>query len=244
MESKIFDARVCNESYGDHYDYEYWWNVYSPTEGIDASYDIFTIDIPGYNSPFLLKKTNEVWQAAIPDSPLKITPLFSVYNELTGFSVVDEKGITYLFGGQYMEKHPIVGYSTAWMLYQIILPGGTPNQISITWDKYIATCNAENMDREAHVLYEYYYELIQLPRVDGPIFMAGHSLPYPDYNHQTVFIPKQIAMPSQTMDFTYVAYGERPYITGFTVKNKLNKVVKSVGMDYINPATYTNYSSF
>lgn len=219
------------------YTYEYLWNIYSRDGSKDASTDIFTIHLPGHSFPFLLKKENEVWKAAIPNSSLKITPLFTIYKELEGFSVLDEKGVTYKFGGQYIEKDSESGNSTAWMLYQILLPGSSPNQIDISWSKYAATCNAERIYNDYFMFHDNYLESLEEPGMQGPGFETYQGESTYDYDIQNLFLPKQIKMPSQTIDFTYEITGDRPFLTDIVVKDARNAEIKRCGMGYSNSGT-------
>ncbi len=228
-----FDVRT-NEY---NYTYEYLWQLNDKNYPKDASHDIFTIHLPEQNSTFLLEKENGTWNVLIANSSLKITPQFNTYNELNGFSVIDEKGITYKFGGQYTEKDAESGYLTAWMLYQIVLPGKIPSQIDITWNKKVAICNAESITNDYIVIQDQYYESQENPGATGLGFNAFQSTLTYDYLTQEIFLPQLIKMPNQTIEFSYNDYFEDIYMSGFIVKDINGSEVKRCSMTYSNENT-------
>ena len=117
-EQSTWEVRTNN------FTYEYLWKLDSRDYDKDASHDVFSIHLPDRNNTFLLEKDGTSWKVLAANSPLKITPVFDQYKNLTEFSVTDDRGIIYKFGGQYIEKDTQVGYPTAWMLYEVDIAGG------------------------------------------------------------------------------------------------------------------------
>ena len=101
------------------------------TSTADGQFDLFSIHLPNYDGGFILKWVNNVLTPVlIPDAPLKIDIVYagagSTY--ISGFTVMDDKGIQYQFGNtfsainnEYAEGND--QYATSWMLRQIVLPG-------------------------------------------------------------------------------------------------------------------------
>lgn len=227
-EQSVWDLRTMNLTY------EYLLNLDSKNYSEDASHDIFSIHLPEHNTTFLLDpESTPAWKVLMANSPLKISPQFNKYDELTGFSVIDEKGITYKFGEQYVEKDPRTGSPTAWFLYEIILPGDTSNSITITWEKAYETYNAEEVYSDYHVIQDGYTQSIEQPGMPGPGYLYysdGWGL---DVMTQYLHLLKKIEMPNQTIDFTNTRDSQCTFLTELTVKDKNNKTIKECSFDYI-----------
>ncbi|NVM62185.1 hypothetical protein FHW88_000461 [Mucilaginibacter sp. SG538B] len=109
--------------------------------GIDGQFDIFSVHLPGHDNSFILKFNGTSFTSVnIPDAPLQITTNYnSTLSSISGFSVIDEKSVQYIFGSdgttastnQYVEMSSNLIDPTGWMLRQIILPGGITSLISI-----------------------------------------------------------------------------------------------------------------
>lgn len=212
--------------------YEYLWKLDSQDYDGDASHDIFSVHLPNQNNTFLLEKDGTSWKVLITNSPLKITPVFNQYLELTEFTVIDEQGITYKFGGQYIENDTQSGYPTAWMLYEVILPGDTSNKITVSWDKVYGTFESEEILGDCYIIQDYYYESIENPGMPGPgyqTFWQGT-----DYNttSQGFYLLKEIKMPNQTISFTNSNYSYSTLLTGLKVKNINGIITKVCDIDY------------
>ncbi|WP_455587097.1 hypothetical protein [Bacteroides sp.] len=106
----------------------------------DGQYDIFSIYTPNDNANFVLHYADGVYTPwTITEMPLKIEPKFDRNGnslcKLYGFDVYDERGNKFCFGPvapvlnnnkrlDYIEKEPVGGYVTGWLLREIIQPNG------------------------------------------------------------------------------------------------------------------------
>lgn len=92
----------------------------------DSEHDIFTVSLIDGNHSFIMNKTgNGVEFVGAGSSELKVTA-DTALNKIT---VVDAKGIRYLFGGAY--EMTDMSYKTAWMLDRIELTNG--EEIEFRW---------------------------------------------------------------------------------------------------------------
>lgn len=225
-EQSTWEVRTNN------FTYEYLWKLDSRDYDKDASHDVFSIHLPDRNNTFLLEKDGTSWKVLAANSPLKITPVFDQYKNLTEFSVTDDRGIIYKFGGQYIEKDTQVGYPTAWMLYEVILPGDTSNKITISWEKVFGTFESEEILGDCFVIQDYFFESTEEPGMPGPGYRTFWQEAYNNSTSQGLYLLKEVRMPNQTISFINYKYPSCTLLTGLKVKDPDGVIRKECRLEY------------
>ena len=228
-EVSTMDVRTGN------YTFEYLWGIQEPDNKTDAQPDIYTIHLPGHETAFLMESQGGQWKVSAANSLLRIEPDFDTYRQLSGFTVTDDKGILYKFGGEYVEDDQTTGYPTGWMLYEVQLPGSGNTRITLNWQKQSVVCNAELLLNNYVAIRDHYYEQLEEPGSTGPGF-TDYIAPL-DYDYPTVslFLPAQITLPDRSIvSFDYYQYLQRPFLSGLSVTNPDGKEVKHCTFSYQN----------
>lgn len=219
----------------DNYTFEYLWGIQEPDNNTDAQPDIYTIHLPGHETAFLMEAQGNQWKVSAANSLLRIEPEFGTAQTLSGFTVTDDKGILYKFGGDYVENDLTTGYPTGWMLYEVQLPGSGNTRITLDWQQQSVICNAElPLDGYAVVL-DHYYEQLEDPGSTGPGYTAYTAPINYDYPTVSLFLPTQITLPDRSrVSFDYYQYLQRPFLSELSVTNPDGKEVKRCTFTYQN----------
>lgn len=204
----------------------------------DGQRDIFTIHLPSRSTSFVFQRQNGMLSIInIPESPLKITIRGEGYSPLLGFDVVDENGITYVFGGTKRgddtEKEMIESDDNnriGWLLQKIVLPGYPAKEISFSYTsvnnsvdlpilytdkiytgdwKSFAECKNENKNSDASSV---------VCRYLGDVIYHCSS---------SSRVLQSISFPLGKLEFTYVGLS----LTSLQVTNSQNRVVRDVDFD-------------
>lgn len=228
-EVSTMDVRTNN------YTFEYLWGIQEQDNSTDAQPDIYTIHLPGHETAFLMEAQGEQWKVSAANSLLRIEPNFDAYHTLSGFTVTDDKGILYKFGGDYVENDLTTGYPTGWMLYEVQLPGKGDTRISLNWKRQSVVCNAELPLDGYVVLCDYYYEQLENPGSKGPGYTTYTAPLNYDYPTVSLFLPTQITLPDRSIvSFDYQQTQQRPFLSALSVTNPDGKEVKRCTFTYQN----------
>ncbi|MCW3789226.1 RHS repeat domain-containing protein [Plebeiibacterium sediminum] len=141
----------------------------------DTEYDIFTFVLPtGESGKFILKDIDGVKEASfMPYKPFKVQNLKKGYGKVwvegiyTSFEIVDDKGITYCFGGKtengdlYYDDSEDNMHCSCWYLKSVILPN-KKDSINYFYDlRYVPSANPNQT-------------LVINDQVEAPIMEGGY----------------------------------------------------------------------
>ncbi len=225
-----------------------------PQNFIDAEQDIFTLQMPGLETSFVLNRDGNTFTAEmLTRQPLEITPVVTTYshplnNILSGFRVRNDQGMTYHFaagtngltGDGYVETDG-AGRRVGWMLRQIVFDNG--QTIDFTYKKLqqmypdfseaLAIYDAESWQgMGCHLGEGRTYQI-----TGGSVLTDFESNRTQVYQ---TFLPTQITAPLGTVKLTYATVaGTSERLTSVAVHNAENKPVRSVTLTYNSESLLT-----
>lgn len=226
-------------------------------EKMDGQYDIFRIHMAGLDASFILEYSGGNYMVRqLPDTPLKITPLFNssavtAQNRLYGFEVQDDRGYRYLFGESASFSSPsnktFVEYNSnanslcGWMLREIVLPGGgkvsfayqyIDDQTPVFDKHYVVLDHGVNMPYPGC----YWDQTGGVYNAQAPYERILGSAGYyhndgtvsPSFSMTKSLVPVSITAPNVRVDFTYGQY----MLEKMLVKNTAGSTVKTGTFTY------------
>lgn len=197
----------------------------------DGQYDIFSIHLPNLDGSFIVQYINGVFQAkSIPDNPLAIKPIVVNVNSGTsalfsGFEVMDDKGVKYIFGNeanfQEFSDARTTNVITGWMLKEILLPNGEKISIEYTTILEYPTitpsyCSVLDNGKV------YFGDLTQIrTKVNQKTGGAGYNVAYnisPSADPaRELKVPSVIRSKDQTITFNYTDIGSRKRLSSIAI---------------------------
>lgn len=205
---------------------------------VDTQYDFFTINLPSGNYSFCaVKNSSGEYEAVSTNNNLKIS--FSSRQEC--ITVTDDKGIIYYFGdipgsssvtGYRENVNNNHGWTTAWMLRKIELPG-QDRKIDFSWSRFTHNGISPGPKLGSDVLMDYKNPLWGHGDDTTPTYNSAQDLGLlvEDYDYPYESHISSISFPLGTVSFSYDR-SNNPLIRTATVSNCSGTVVKTARMTY------------
>ncbi|MCC8188861.1 MAG: hypothetical protein LIP08_15545 [Bacteroides sp.] len=226
----------------------------TPTSYIDAEQDIFTLQMPGLETSFVLNRNGNTFTAEmLTGQPLEITPVVTtssnpLSNSISGFRVRNDQGITYHFavgnnaltGDGYVETDG-VGRRVGWMLRQIVFDNGqtidfTYKKMQQSYPDFSEALAVYDMER---------WEGLGCHPGEAPVYQITGRVQNIDYERNrtqaySTLVLTQITAPLGTVKLTYAtATGTSQRLTSLVAHNVENKQVRSVNLTYNSESLLT-----
>lgn len=196
----------------------------------DGQYDIFSIHLPNVNGTFIIQYINGTFQVKnIPDNPLSITPLVVNVNQgrnalFSGFEVMDDKGVKYIFGDDpnYREFSDVrtTNITTGWMLKEIVLPNG--EKISMEYKTIfeyptITPSYCSVLDNGKVYFGDLNQIRTKVNQKTGGGYNIAYSISPPADPARELKVPTVIRSKDQTITFNYTDVTGRAYLSSIAI---------------------------
>ena len=208
--------------------------------GIDGQYDLFTLHLPNYNGSFIVQWDGSAFHAvSIPATPLKIEPILPADFNF-GFTVTDDNGIVYTFGGYGNTVEYTNGPGsdvTSWMLKSMTLPG-VNNTVTFN---YVESIREGTFAVPSRVVWDNYTTISDDFRaVAGPLGIpggwTGGAYSYADVPGTYNQSPPELTISSVDFPGGHIAFnyqslaGATGHLQNMIVTNSAQNIVKQINI--------------